>query len=210
MSEKIRDDAREADAAAPAQSLLRFIFILPIVIFLGLAGVFFARLYGDDPSRVPSVMINRPAPEFTLAALEGLRGPQGPVPGFGREDLVLAEGDPARVSVVNVWASWCVPCRDEHPVLMQLAQDGEARVLGVNYKDATENARRFLGALGNPFARVGSDPSGRSAIDWGVYGVPETFIVDAQGVIRHKHIGPITPAQTADFFEKVEAAKRPL
>ncbi|TVR07981.1 MAG: DsbE family thiol:disulfide interchange protein [Salinarimonadaceae bacterium] len=201
---------REAAADAPAKPGLRFVFILPVVLFLGLAGVFFARLYGDDPSMVPSVLINRPAPEFALAPLEGLRGPDGPVPGFGREELVLADDDPTRVSVVNVWASWCVPCRDEHPVLMRLAQDGEVQVMGINYKDATENARRFLGALGNPFAAVGVDPNGRSAIDWGVYGVPETFIVDAQGVIRHKHIGQITPAQIADFFEKVEAAKSPL
>lgn len=197
-------------AGAREKPGIRLIFILPVVLFLGLAGVFFVRLYGDDPSMVPSVFINRPAPEFALAPLEGLRGPDGAVPGFGREELVLADDDRARVSVVNVWASWCVPCRDEHPVLMQLARDGEVRVMGINYKDAPENARRFLGALGNPFARVGVDPNGRSAIDWGVYGVPETFIVDAQGVIRHKHIGPITPAQVADFFEKVEAAKRPL
>ncbi len=189
---------------------IRFIHILPVVILLAVAGVFFVRLYGEDPSRVPSVMLNRPAPDFALAPLEGLRRSGEPVPGFSREDLALAPDATARVNIVNIWASWCVPCRDEHPVLMDLSADPEVRMLGINYKDRPENARRFLGALGNPFDKVGTDESGRSSIDWGVYGVPETFIVDAQGIIRHKHIGPITPAQAEGFRALVEESKTGL
>jgi len=198
----------EAEKVRPPKPRIRFIHILPVVILLGVSGVFFVRLFGEDPSRVPSVMLNRPAPEFTLAPLENLRRAGEPVPGFSREDLPLPADGAAKVNIVNVWASWCVPCRDEHPVLMDLADDPEVRVLGINYKDGPENARRFLGTLGNPFDRVGVDPNGRSAIEWGVYGVPETFIVDADGVILHKHIGAITPSQVEGFLAQVEAAKR--
>jgi len=200
----------EAAKARPAKPRIRFIHILPVVILLGVSGVFFVRLFGEDPSRVPSVMLNRPAPDFALAPLENLRRAGEPVAGFAREDLPLPTDAEARVNIVNVWASWCVPCRDEHPVLMDLADDPEVRVLGINYKDRPENARRFLGALGNPFDRVGVDESGRSAIEWGVYGVPETFIVDANGIIRYKHIGPIMPSQVEGFREQVNAAKTPV
>jgi cytochrome c biogenesis protein CcmG, thiol:disulfide interchange protein DsbE len=196
--------------AAPEQGGIRFIFMLPVIIFVALALVFLVRLYGGDPSVVPSVMINRPAPEFALQPLEGLGGTNGPVPGLSREDLVLAADGDQGVTVVNVWASWCVPCRDEHPVLMELARDESVRVVGINYKDRAENARRFLGALGNPYRAVGVDPNGRSAIDWGVYGVPETFIVDRDGVIRHKHIGPIMPHQMEGFVAQVREAEQPI
>lgn len=194
----------------PAPPRIRFIHILPVVILLGVSGVFFVRLFGEDPSLVPSVMLNRPAPEFALAPLENLRRAGEPVPGFSREDLPLPADGAAQVNIVNVWASWCVPCRDEHPVLMDLADDPQVRVLGINYKDRPENARRFLGALGNPFDKVGVDESGRSAIEWGVYGVPETFIVDANGIIRYKHIGPIMPNQVEGFRDQVNAAKTPV
>lgn len=220
MSEERRNEAGkesigqgQADQPAkrtPDRPRIRFIHILPVVILLGVSGVFFVRLYGGDPSLVPSVMLNRPAPEFTLAPLEGLRRAGEPIPGFAQADLPLSGEDGTRVSIVNVWASWCVPCRDEHPALMELASDPEVRMLGINYKDRPENARRFLGALGNPFDKVGVDESGRSAIDWGVYGVPETFIVDAQGIIRYKHIGPIMPNQVEGFREQVNAAKTPV
>jgi cytochrome c biogenesis protein CcmG/thiol:disulfide interchange protein DsbE len=202
------DKAPETTQPAP-QSPMRFIFLLPVIIFGALALVFLVRLYGGDPSVVPSVLINKPAPEFALAPLEGLRTESGPIPGLTRADLVAGEGD-ARVSIVNVWASWCVPCRDEHPVLMELAKDDGLRVFGINYKDRPENARRFLGALGNPYEAVGVDENGRSAIDWGVYGVPETFIVDRNGVIRHKHIGPILPHQMEGFVAQVREAELPL
>jgi cytochrome c biogenesis protein CcmG/thiol:disulfide interchange protein DsbE len=110
------------------------------------------------------------------------------VPGFAAADL--AQG---RVSIVNVWASWCAPCHAEHPHLVTLAERSKAPLYGINYKDRPEEARRFLGRYGNPFVAVGADASGRTAIDWGVYGVPETFIIDGRGRIAHKHVGPITP-----------------
>jgi cytochrome c biogenesis protein CcmG, thiol:disulfide interchange protein DsbE len=208
MAEQSTAETTHEEQTAP-QSRMRFIFMLPAIIFGALALVFLVRLYGGDPSIVPSVLINKPAPEFALASLEGLRNESGPVPGLTRADLVAGEGD-ARVSIVNVWASWCVPCRDEHPVLMELAKDDQLRVFGINYKDRPENARRFLGALGNPYEAVGVDENGRSAIDWGVYGVPETFIVDRNGVIRHKHIGPILPHQMEGFVAQVREAELPL
>jgi cytochrome c biogenesis protein CcmG/thiol:disulfide interchange protein DsbE len=111
------------------------------------------------------------------------------------------------VTIVNVWASWCAPCRQEHPLLMDLAKDPSVRVVGVNYKDNPENARRFLGQLGNPFAVVGVDPSGRAAIDWGVYGVPETFVVGPDGTVRHKHIGPLTPDSLPGFQAALRSAR---
>ena len=107
-----------------------------------------------------------------------------------------------QVTVVNVWASWCAPCREEHPVLMQLARMQGVRLVGINYKDQAENARRFLGALGNPFSAVGADTAGRAAIDWGVYGVPESFIVDANGAIAYKHVGPLTEQALAGPFRQ--------
>ena len=175
------------------QTLYRALIIVPLVIFLSLAGLFYYRLGAGDPSRIPSALIGKEAPEFSLAALEGLEGENGPIPGFSRADLNGA------VSVVNVWASWCVPCRDEHPFVEKLSEDTRFKVYGLNYKDKAENARRFLGRYGNPYDAVGTDEKGRVGIDWGVYGVPETFIVDADGVIRYgriayKHVGPINEA----------------
>lgn len=208
MADRSAAEPATEEQAAP-KSRMRFIFMLPVIIFGALALVFLVRLYGGDPSMVPSVLINKPAPEFALAPLEGLRNDTEQMPGLTRADLVAAEGD-ARVSIVNVWASWCVPCRDEHPVLMELAKDDQLRVFGINYKDRPENARRFLGALGNPYEAVGVDANGRSAIDWGVYGVPETFIIDRNGVIRHKHIGPILPHQMQGFVAQVREAEQPL
>lgn len=168
---------------------LWWLAFLPLAIFAALAAVFFVQLFAGDPSRLPSALIGKKVPEFQLAALPGLNRNGAPVPGFSSDDL--ASG---KVSLVNVWASWCAPCRLEHPILMQAAQSGEVRLYGMNYKDKPENARRFLGQLGNPYAAVGTDPSGRVGIDWGVYGVPETFIVDGQGRIVYKHVGPIDAA----------------
>ncbi|MFG1179760.1 DsbE family thiol:disulfide interchange protein [Xanthobacter sp. DSM 14520] len=161
---------------------------LPLVLFLALAGLFFSRLEtGGDPSRIPSALVGKAAPRIALPPLDGLKGPGGtPLPGI---DLAALAGKP---TLVNVWASWCGPCRDEHPVLMQLAKDGRFNLVGINYKDAPENARRFLGQYGLPYQAVGVDPKGRAAIDWGVYGVPETFVVARDGTIAHKFVGPLT------------------
>jgi cytochrome c biogenesis protein CcmG, thiol:disulfide interchange protein DsbE len=181
----------------------RLLYLLPVLAFAALAVLFLVRLFAGDPSRVPSALIGRPVPAFALAPLAGLTASGQPVPGLS--DAALKGG---KVTIVNVWASWCAPCRQEHPALMELAKEPSVRVVGINYKDNPENARRFLGQLGNPFSAVGTDPNGRAAIDWGVYGVPETFVVAPDGTIRHKHIGPILPEQMTAFREKVRAAAR--
>ncbi len=188
-------------AEAPARRV-RLLYVLPVIVFMGLALLFFVRLFAGDPSRLPSALIGRPAPAFALPALPGLMEAGVPVPGLSGEDLK------GRVTIVNVWASWCGPCRQEHPALMDLAKDPSIRVVGINYKDQAENARRFLGGLGNPFKAVGVDANGRTAIDWGVYGVPETFIVGPDGTIRHRHLGPLLPEQLPGFIAKVREAAR--
>jgi cytochrome c biogenesis protein CcmG/thiol:disulfide interchange protein DsbE len=165
----------------------RLLVIVPLVLFAGLVALFALRLGTGDPSRIPSALIGRPAPATSLPPLEGLMRDGASVPGL---DAGVFAG---HVSVVNVWASWCVPCHDEAPLLMQLAADPRIQIIGINYKDAAENARRFLGRYGNPFRVVGTDANGRAAIEWGVYGVPETFIVGSDGRIAYKLIGPITP-----------------
>jgi cytochrome c biogenesis protein CcmG/thiol:disulfide interchange protein DsbE len=173
---------------------------LPLVGFAVLAGLFWFRLGAGDPARIPSALIGRPAPQTKLPPLEGLVA----------NGVQMAGLDPAEfkgnVSVVNVWASWCVPCHDEAPLLVQLAQDKRIRIIGINYKDSPDNARRFLGRYGNPFSAVGVDANGRAAIEWGVYGVPETFVVGRDGVIAYKLIGPITP-ENIDSVLKAEINK---
>jgi cytochrome c biogenesis protein CcmG/thiol:disulfide interchange protein DsbE len=190
-----------AEAAERPRS--RLIFILPGLVFVALVVLFGVQLTsGRNPAEVPSVLINKPVPAFNLAPLEGLVANGQPVPGFSNQDFK------GRVTVVNVWASWCAPCRQEHPLLVDLARDPSIRVVGINQKDNPDNARRFLGALGNPYAAVGVDPNGRASIDWGVYGVPETFIVGPDGTIRHKHIGPLTPENFSAFKERLNQIPR--
>ena len=155
--------------------------------FSALAALFFFRLGAGDTSRIPSALIGREAPATDLPAVAGLERNGQPVPGIVPADFKNA------VTVLNVWASWCVPCRDEAPVLLKLAADKRIRLVGINYKDQADNARRFLGRFGNPFAASGADANGRAAIEWGVYGVPETFIVGRDGRIAYKLVGPLTP-----------------
>jgi cytochrome c biogenesis protein CcmG, thiol:disulfide interchange protein DsbE len=178
----------------------RWLVALPLVVFAALAALFLLRLYGGDPSKIPSALIGRPAPQTALPALEGLLRDGTQVPGL---DPAAFKG---KVSLVNVWASWCVPCHDEAPLLTQLAKDGRLQLVGINYKDAPDNARRFLGRYGNPFGIVGVDANGRASIEWGVYGVPETFIVGREGTIVYKLVGPVTP-QNFDSVLKVEIEK---
>ena len=174
---------------------------LPLVAFAVLAGLFWFRLGAGDPARIPSALIGRPAPQTSLPPLEGLLIAGGAqVPGL---DPAAFKG---QVSVVNVWASWCVPCHDEAPLLLQLAQDKRIRMIGINYKDASDNARRFLGRYGNPFNAVGVDATGRASIEWGVYGVPETFVIGRDGTISYKLIGPVTP-ENFDRVLKTEIEK---
>lgn len=160
----------------------RLIVFLPLALFLGLALIFLVRLFAGDPSRLPSALIGKPVPAFSLPAIEG-----HDQPGFAQVDL--ARGRPA---LVNVFASWCAPCRNEHPLLMELARDERFTLYGINQKDNPENARRFLGRLGNPYSAIGADTNGRVSIEWGVYGVPETFLVSGDGRILFKHVGALT------------------
>lgn len=155
--------------------------LVPLIVLGGLVGVFATQM-GRDTSYVPSALINQPVPQFDLAPVEGLD-----LEGFSSTDL-----ENNGVTVVNVFASWCVPCRDEHPFLMDLAAREGIEIFGINYDDPADNARAFLRELGNPFSRVGADRDRRVGIEWGVYGVPETFIVNAEGIITFKHVGPIT------------------
>ncbi len=171
------------ETETPAPPRRRLFVLLPLLIFLGLAGLFLSQLLsGRDVSEVPSALIGQPAPQTNLPALEGSN-----LPGL---DSKLFAG---KVTLVNVFASWCAPCREEHPVLLALAQDKRFVMAALNYKDRPENARRFLGDLGNPFQAIGVDEAGRTAIDWGVYGVPETFVIGKDGKIAYKHVGPLTP-----------------
>ena len=189
-----KSNTREAD---PALWRRRMIVLVPLIAFLGLAALFMYRLGAGDPSRIPSALIGHPAPETNLPPLPGLERDGKPVPGLASADFK------GQVTLLNVWASWCVPCRDEAPLLMTLAMDQRVHLAGINYKDQADNARRFLGRYGNPFVANGVDANGRAAIEWGVYGVPETFVVGRDGRIAYKLIGPITP-------ENLERALKPV
>jgi cytochrome c biogenesis protein CcmG/thiol:disulfide interchange protein DsbE len=157
---------------------------LPLIVFLGLAALLFVRLGAGDASKIPSALIGKPAPPIDLATLDGPR----------LRDADLRAG---KVTVVNVFGSWCEPCHFEQPVLMALAADpdvkaGKVTILGMAQKDKPENIRRFLGAEGNPYGRIALDPDNRAGIDWGVYGVPETYVVKGDGTIAYKYVGPLT------------------
>jgi cytochrome c biogenesis protein CcmG, thiol:disulfide interchange protein DsbE len=173
---------------------------LPLLAFGLLAAIFWFRLGDGDPSKIPSALIGRPAPPTALPALQGLLDNGAQIPGL---DPAMFKG---KVSIVNVWASWCVPCHDEAPLLTELAKDKRLQMVGIDYKDTPENARRFLGRYGNPFGIVGVDGNGRAAIEWGVYGVPETFIVGRNGTIVYKMVGPILP-DNIDTVLRVEIDK---
>jgi cytochrome c biogenesis protein CcmG/thiol:disulfide interchange protein DsbE len=174
----------EADPTPRRRSLLA---AAPLIVFAALAGLLFMRLFAGDSSRLPSALIGQNAPALNLPGLDGAPG------------LVDADLRRGHVTVVNVFASWCAPCRAEHEFLMALAHDPAltakgVTLIGVAQKDPPENVRRFLGALGDPYAKVGLDGDGRAGIDWGVYGVPETFVVRGDGAIAFKQIGPIDAA----------------
>lgn len=174
------------------------LFVLPLVFVAGLFALFAANI-GRDTRLVPSVLLNQPAPDFSLPPIENYASSNG---GFNTASLT------GQVSVVNVFASWCIPCRDEHPLLGEIKRQlPNVQLLGINQKDATENAISFLEELGNPYDAIGADANGRTSIDWGVYGVPETFVVNADGIITYKHIGPISPESlTEDVIPAIQAA----
>ncbi len=165
----------------------KLIVLLPLAVFLALAALFLYRLGAGDPSTLPSALIGHPAPLTDLPPVEGLVRDGRPIPGLAAADFK------GTVTVLNVWASWCIPCREEAPALVELAKDKRIRLVGLNYKDQPDNARRFLGRFGNPYVAAGADVSGRAGIEWGVYGVPETFVVDRSGTISYKLVGPLTP-----------------
>lgn len=198
-----RETAPSPEAAEETPRRGRLLFLLPLLVFVALAGIFLGRLLtrGYDPSTVPSALIGQPVPAFSLPPLPDLVTEGRPVPGLSSDDLR------GKVTVLNVWASWCAPCQVEHPMLMRLSRDG-VNLVGIDYKDAPENGRRFLGRHGNPFRAVGVDASGRTGIDFGVYGVPETFVIGPDGRIRDKLVGILTPDNYAAFLEKVRAAEK--
>lgn len=154
-------------------------YLLPLIIFIVVA-VFLYRGLSLDPHEVPSPFINKPAPDFTLQKLDNMSEQ------FSNKDML------GKVWLLNVWASWCIACRQEHPLLVEMSKRGELPIYGLNYKDAPSKARQWLKQHGNPYKLSAVDYQGNVGIDYGVYGVPETFIIDKRGIIRHKIIGPIT------------------
>ncbi len=170
---------------------MRLIYIVPIVIFAAVA-LALATGLTLRPDIVPSALIDKPVPVFSLPGLGAKDG--GAKDGFSSADLR------GRVSLVNVFASWCIPCRAEHPLLMRLANQERLAIFGLNYKDKPSDARAWIKKLGNPYRRIGVDPKGRVAIDWGVYGVPETFVIGPKGRIRYKHVGALKARDVDDVI----------
>lgn len=189
-------------AASPSTGRRVLVAALPLIIFGALAGIFLIQLMsGRDNSVIPSALIDKPAPALALAPLEGAIRAGQPVPAL---DTAAIKG---KLTLVNVWASWCVPCRQEHPIILGLSQDPRINVVGINYKDKNDAALAFLGELGNPFRAIGVDPKGTAAIDWGVYGIPESFLVGEDGKILLKQVGPFTDdAVKNKLLPKIEEA----
>ena len=186
----------------PKKSRRVLIAFLPLIVFGALVAVFITQLMsGKDNSVIPSALIGKPAPTLALAPLEGAIRAGQPVPAL---DTAEVKG---KLTLINVWASWCIPCRQEHPIILGLSQDPRINVVGINYKDKQDNALAFLGELGNPFRAIGVDPKGTAAIDWGVYGIPESFLVSPEGVILYKHVGPFTDDSVKNqLLPKIEEA----
>jgi cytochrome c biogenesis protein CcmG, thiol:disulfide interchange protein DsbE len=177
----------------------RFVKLIPVLVFLIIAVILWIGLAGD-PKRIPSVLVGKPAPEFNLAAIKGVN-----LPGLTTTDFK------GRITLLNIWASWCVPCREEQPFLLELAKRTDIRLVGINNKDDPTNAKDFLTTIGNPFAAIGADPAGRTTIDFGTYGVPESFLVDGDGIIRFKIIGGITEEMlNVELPKQIELAKMAL
>lgn len=170
----------------------RVLTLLPVVLALAIGAAFYWGLQNKDDS-LPSVLIGKPVPEFSLPPITG------------RNDGLASTDLRGQVSIVNFWASWCVPCRVEMPLLVDLAKAGTVAIYGINYKDDPEAARGLLQELGDPYARIGADTTGRVAIDWGVYGLPETFVIDAEGHVAYKHVGPFDKRMLEELILPVVA-----
>lgn len=167
----------------------RWLYLLPLALVVVLGGFFLWGLDPErDPSAIPSALVGRPVPAFDLPPVEGVE-----TPGLTTADLTAG-----RPAVVNMFASWCVPCRAEHGVLTRLVEREDVRLFGVNYKDRPQDAAAWLDELGNPYARIGADETGRVGVDWGLSGVPETFVVDAEGRVAYRHVGPVVTDRDVD------------
>lgn len=195
------DEATEPQGARTGKTRI-VLALLPLVIFAGLAAIFWSQLdSGRDVSEIPSALIGTKAPSLDLPPLEGATFKGAPMPALN--DAAIR----GKLTLVNVWASWCLPCREENPIILDLAKDPRLTVVGINYKDQTDNALRFLGELGNPFSAIGIDPRGKAAIDWGVYGIPESYLVDASGTIVYKRVGPFDEKSLKEgLFPAIEKA----
>lgn len=179
--------------------MIRVLFLLPVVVFAAVAALFAAGLFRDAPDELPSALIGRPVPAIALPALDAATR------GFSTADLRAG-----RVTVVNVFASWCAPCRLEHPMLREIARLDGVQLFGIAYKNRREDARVFLDELGDPYARIGHDADGRASIELGVYGVPETYVIDAAGTVRARHAGELTPEIfRGRILPAIEAARQP-
>ncbi|TCL72810.1 DsbE family thiol:disulfide interchange protein [Rhizobium sp. BK251] len=180
------------DAPKPRRFSRYALALLPLIVFGVIAGTAAKMLYdqdfhGKNISEIPSALIGTKAPALALAPLEGSNLPP-------LTDAAIK----GKLTLVNVFASWCLPCREEHPLLKELAKDGRLNIVAINYKDKSENALRFLGELGNPYTAIGVDPNGKAAIDWGVYGIPESYLVAPDGTIVYKKVGPFDPQSVQD------------
>jgi len=208
-----RPDPGRPSVAAASPRPRRLLVTLPLLVFAGLAALFMLRLGAGDPSRIPSPLIGRPVPQFALPPLAGRAAPPGVEASAEAAGLDAAALKSGHVTLINVFASWCAECHAEHGILMALATSPRMKELGaaldgIVYKDKAEDARRYLGSKGDPYAAVGDDRSGRTAIDFGVYGVPETFVVKGDGTLAYKLIGPITPDNIGTLEAEIDKAAR--
>ncbi|AGB72786.1 MULTISPECIES: DsbE family thiol:disulfide interchange protein [Rhizobium] len=176
--------------------------LVPLIVFACIAlavgkVMYDQEVHGTDISAIPSALIGTRAPKLALAPLEGSNLP-----------ALTDDAIKGKLTLVNIFASWCIPCRDEHPVLKELAKDGRLNIVAINYKDTNENALRFLGELGNPYNAIGIDPNGSAAIDWGVYGIPESYLVSPDGTILYKQVGPFTATSLKEgLYPAIEKAR---
>ena len=170
------------------------IFLVPAVLFFLLIGVFFYLLLIDrDPSELPSVLINKEAPQFKAESL------------FDKKIIISNTEFGEEIVLINFFATWCSPCREEHQFIKKLSNEPGIKLIGINYKDKNKIAKKWLNEMGNPYSKVGVDKNGSIAIDWGLYGIPETYVVDKNGIVQYKYIGPITKKTYKKFYSQIKS-----